>query len=176
MLERYGGFYWGADFIGFAVATFFTIVFLGIVGAIVGAVGYQIGAPVPKVGSSLTGATEKLGIGALAGSLIALFLAYFIGGYAAGRMSRFDGAKNGLGVVIWTVVAAIVLGIAGGIAGNLFNVAGQLHLKIDTQTLTFGGVVSIAVALLIMVLGAALGGSTGERFHRAIDRGAEAMP
>src|SRR5947209_14455693 len=34
LVERYGGFYWGADFIGFVVAAFFTMLFLGIVGAI----------------------------------------------------------------------------------------------------------------------------------------------
>ncbi|MGH2443886.1 MAG: hypothetical protein ACRDFX_12095, partial [Chloroflexota bacterium] len=82
--ERYGGFYWGSDFIGFAVAIFFTLVFLGIVGAIVGAVGYQLNAPVPKITGnlgSLPGTTQRLGIGALVGSLIAVFLAYVIGGY-----------------------------------------------------------------------------------------------
>jgi hypothetical protein len=50
---RPSGFYWGSDFIGFAVALFFTIVFFGIIGAIVGTVGYQMGAPVPKVGGPI---------------------------------------------------------------------------------------------------------------------------
>src|SRR5437588_8833209 len=92
---RPGGFYWGSDFIGFAVALFFTIVFFGIVGAIVGTVGYQMGAPVPKVGGPISNTTQSLGIGGLIGGLVALFLAYLIGGYTAGRMARFDGARNG---------------------------------------------------------------------------------
>lgn len=50
---KYGGFYRGSDFIGFAVAIFFTLVSLGIVGAAVGTVGYQTGAPVPKIGGTL---------------------------------------------------------------------------------------------------------------------------
>src|SRR5438105_405318 len=98
----YGGFLWGTDFIGFAVAMFFTIVFFGIVGGIVGSVGHQLGAQVPKIGGHLSQTTQTLGIGGLVGGLIALFLAYLIGGYTAGRMARFDGARNGLGVVIWT--------------------------------------------------------------------------
>ncbi|GAC1443354.1 MAG: hypothetical protein NVSMB52_01600 [Chloroflexota bacterium] len=172
LINRYGGFYWGSDFIGFAVATFFTVVFLGIVGAVVGAVGYQLGTPVPKLGHGLTGASQNLGIGALAGSLIAVFLAYLIGGYTAGRMARFEGAKNGLGVWFWTIIVGVVLGVAGAVLGNNFNVASQLHLKIDTATLTTAGVVSLAVTLVVMLLGAVLGGTLGERYHTRIDRDA----
>ncbi|MBJ7596903.1 hypothetical protein [Candidatus Nephthysia bennettiae] len=53
--DRYGGFDWVATFLGFAVAIFFLTVLLGIVGAIVGSVGYQIGAEVPKVGGPSPG-------------------------------------------------------------------------------------------------------------------------
>jgi hypothetical protein len=180
MHDRYGGMYWGSAFIGFAVASFFTIIFLGIVGAIVGAVGYQLNAPVPKIGSTitntaLTGTSQSLGIGALVGSLIAVFLAYLIGGYTAGRMARFDGARNGFGVWVWTIIVAILLGIAGAIAGTSFNVASQIHLKVDWATLTAAGAISIAVTLVVMLLGAVLGGIMGERYHRPIDRDAEAL-
>ncbi|MBV9278866.1 MAG: hypothetical protein JOZ41_02180 [Chloroflexi bacterium] len=172
LAERYGGFSWGADFIGFAVAAFFTVVFFGIVGAIVGTVGYQLHAQVPKVGAAVSPQTQQLGIGGLIGGLVALFLAYLIGGYAAGRMARFDGAKNGVAVVIWTVIVAIVLGIVGAALGNKFNVASQLHLNIDKATLTAAGAISIAVALIVMLVAAALGGAMGARYHRAIDRDA----
>jgi hypothetical protein len=172
---RHGGFFWGSDFIGFAVATFFTILFLGIVGAIVGAVGYQLNTPVPKIGGAISSTTQNLGIGALVGSLIAVFLAYMIGGYTAGRMARFDGVRNGFGVWLWTIVVAIILGAAGAILGSSFNVASQLHLKIDTATLTTAGGISLAVTLVVMLLGAILGGMLGERYHRAIDQDAEAM-
>ena len=87
LLSRYGGFSWGADFLGFAVAVFFTVVLFGIVGAIVGTAGYQMGAPAPNTGH-ISSTTENLGLAGLAGGLIAIFLAYLIGGYAAGRMAR----------------------------------------------------------------------------------------
>jgi hypothetical protein len=170
LVARYGGFYWGSDFIGFAVATFFTLVFLGIVGAIVGAVGYQLGTPVPKVGGTLSTTTQQLGVGGLIGALVALFLAYFIGGYTAGRMARFDGAKNGLGVVIWTVAVAVILGILGALFGNRFNVGSQLHLSVSTSTLTKAGVISLVITLIVMLIAATLGGTTGVRYHDRIDR------
>jgi len=168
--EHYGGFFWGSDLMGFAVATFFTILFLGVVGAVVGAVGYQMGTPVPKIGGTVSNTTQNLGIGALVGSLIALFLAYYLGGYTAGRMARYSGAKNGFGVVIWTIIAVIVLGIAGSALGTRFNVANQVHLNINTQTLTAAGAISLAVTLLVMIVAAVLGGTVGERYHRAVDR------
>lgn len=170
MHSRHSGFYWGTDFIGFAVASWFAIVFLGIVGAIVGAVGFQLHTPVPKIGGSIAGATQNLGIGALIGSVIAVFLAYLIGGYTAGRMARFSGALNGLGVWIWTIVVAIILGIAGAIAGSNFNVASQLHLNVSRSTLAGAGGISLAVTLVIMLIGAVAGGTLGQRHNRTLDR------
>jgi hypothetical protein len=170
LISRYGGFDWIATFLGFAVSIFFTIVFLGFVGAIVGTVGFQLHTPVPKIGSSITGTTQQLGIGALIGSLVAAFLAYLLGGYTAGRLARFEGVKNGIGVVLWTVVAGIVLGILGAILGNKFDVAKQLHLHVDAGTLTATGLISLAITLIVMLLAAAVGGMLGERYHRSIDR------
>ena len=174
--ERYGGFYWGTDFIGFAVATFFTIVFLGIIGAAAGGVGYQVGAPLPKLGHAVSSTTQTIGISAAVASLVALFIAYIIGGYTAGRMARFDGAKNGIGVVLWTIIVAVLLGAAGTALGTRFNVASQLHLKLNSATWTTAGLLALAIALVVMVIGAVLGGVMGERYHRKIDRDAGVMP
>jgi hypothetical protein len=174
--ERYGGFYWGTDFIGFAVATFFTIVFLGIIGAAAGGVGYQVGAPLPRLGHAVSGTTQTIGIGGAIASLVALFIAYIIGGYTAGRMARFDGAKNGIGVVIWTIIVAAVLGAGGTALGTRFNVASQLHLKLDSGTMTAAGLLALAVGIVVTLLGAVLGGFLGERYHRKIDADAGVMP
>jgi hypothetical protein len=170
--ERYGGFYWGSDFIGFTVATFFTIVFLGIISAAAGDVGYQVGAPLPKIGHSVSATTQTIGIGAVVASLIGLSIAYIIGGYTAGRMARFDGAKNGIGVIVWTIIVGVILGAAGGMIGSKFNLASQIHLELSSSTFTTAGLVALGIALVVMMLGAILGGAMGERYHRNIDRDA----
>lgn len=172
LARRYGGIYWGSDFIGFAVALFFTIVFLAIVSAAVGYAGYQLGQPLPRIGHSVSTTSQHLGIGALIGSLVAIFLAYVIGGYTAGRMARFSGVANGVGVVIWTVIVAIVLGVVGAVLGTNFNAGSSLHLNISQATATGAGVVSVIVTLVVMLLGGMLGGSYGARYHRAIDQDA----
>ena len=166
--ERFGGFDWWPDFIGWAVAIFFTLLFAGIVAAIVGGVGYQLDAPV----SGADDTSRKLGIGGLIGGLIALFLGYLVGGYTAGRMARFNGVKNGIGVVLWTVIMAVVLGILAAVLGNQFDLPQRLRLDIDRQTLSVAGAISLAVTLVVMLLGAMLGGRLGAQYHRRIDRAA----
>jgi hypothetical protein len=162
---RHGGFDWIATFLGFAAAVFFLAVFLGVVGAIVGTSGYRI-----ATGSVTAMVNSQAGIIAVAGSLVATFLAYFIGGYAAGRLARYDGLVNGLGVVLWTIIIAIALSIAGAVLNSRFQVAQQLHLGINLHDLTIAGVISGAVTLIVMLVGAGLGGMLGTYYHRRVDR------
>jgi hypothetical protein len=162
---RYGGFDWVATFLGFAAAVFFLAVFLGIVGAIVGTSGYRT-----STASVTAMVSSQAGIIAVAGSLVATFLAYFFGGYAAGRLARYDGLVNGLGVVVWTIIIAIALSIAGAVLNNRFQVAQQLHLGINLHDLTVAGVISGAVTLIVMIIGSGLGGMLGTYYHRRVDR------
>lgn len=162
---RHGGFDWVATFLGFAVAVFFLAVFLGIVGAIVGTSGYRT-----STGSVTAMVSSQAGIVAVVGTLVATFLAYLFGGYAAGRLARYDGLINGLGVVMWTVIIAILLSIAGAVLNNRFQVAQQLHLGINLHDLTVAGVISGLVTLIVMLIGAALGGMLGSYYHRRVDR------
>ena len=114
--------------------------------------------------------SQTLGVGGLVGGLVALFLGYLLGGYAAGRMARFDGAKNGIGVVIWTVVMALVLGGLGTLLGDEFAVPQRLRLDIEPEALTAAGAISLAIALVVMLGAAVLGGKLGAGYHRKIDR------
>jgi hypothetical protein len=49
-------------------------------------------------------------------------MAYYCGGYVAGRMARFDGLKQGVAVWLWTIIIATVLTIVGLIAGTRADV------------------------------------------------------
>ncbi|MBT9257757.1 hypothetical protein KMZ32_06370 [Phycicoccus sp. MAQZ13P-2] len=57
--------------------------------------------------------------------LVVLFVAYYCGGYVAGRMARFNGAKQGLAVWLWALVIALVVAVLGLVAGDRYNVLGQ---------------------------------------------------
>ena len=71
-------------------------------------------------------------------------IAYFAGGYVAGRMSRFDGGRQGLAVWIWSIVAIAALAILGALAGEEYNLFAALELPripIDEGDVTTGGVI-----------------------------------
>ncbi len=105
--------------------------------------------------------------------LVALALAYFAGGYVAGRMSRFDGARQGLGVWIIALVVAVTLAVAGAVLGAEYNVLSQLNLPripVDEGDLATGGLIALAIGLVATLLAALAGGKAGERYHRKVDR------
>ena len=73
--------------------------------------------------------------------ILVLVLGYYAGGYVAGRMSRFDGDRQGLGVWLIGLIVTIVLAVAGAVAGSKYNLLGQLNLPripIDEGSLATG--------------------------------------
>ena len=160
--ERFGGVDIAASLVGMLTALAFLILLGGLVGAAVGAIGYQTG---------LAGNEEELSIGALAGGLGALFLAYLLGGWTSGRIARYDGARNGLMVGIWTILLGGVLAGLGAWFGDEYNVFERVDLPsfISRDAVTAGAVISGLVAAATMLGAGALGGRWGDRFHRRAD-------
>ncbi len=107
-----------------------------------------------------------------------LVVAYFAGGYVAGRLARFDGSRNGflswvIGMLM-TVAAVVVAAVAGSRDGAL----AQLRLPalpVSLEGLTVGTFVTLAVVVLGTLAAAVLGGAAGERFHSRVDRAATAV-
>ena len=166
--RRYTGFDWVASLLGFTVALFFLALFLGIVAAVLGSLGYR-----PALGALSATLTAPTGEAAAAGALAATLLAYLIGGYAAGRVARFNGGRNGLGVVLWTVIVAVGLGIAGAMLEILQSGFVQnLHPAISLRTAAAGAGVAAVPVLVLMLLGGLVGGALGTRYHRRVDRAA----
>jgi membrane protease YdiL (CAAX protease family) len=166
--ERFGGMKLGTAFFGWLAATGLTVILV----AALAAVGVGVGA----VGQDLSAGTEQTQTVGLVGAivlLVILFLAYLAGGYVAGRMARFSGARQGLAVWLWGVVmAALIAGVAA-IVGSRYDILGSLNLprvQIGEQTDTLATVIGIAVAAAVALVGAILGGLAGMRFHRRVDR------
>ncbi|HEY0507902.1 MAG TPA: hypothetical protein VGD12_07525 [Blastococcus sp.] len=168
--SRYGGIKWGAAFFGWLSANGLAVLLVAILSAAGVAIGLTQGVP-----GADEAAEQADTIGIVGGIvlLVILFLAYLAGGYVAGRMARFDGARQGIAVWVIGLVVVIVLAVAGLVFGSEFNVLQQLNLPripIDEGTATTGGIIALVAVLLVTLLGAVVGGKLGERYHRKVDR------
>lgn len=166
--EEYGGFNIGAAFFGWLVA-----VGLGVLlTAIASAAGAALGLVEQADDPALTEASTIGTVGAIVITAIGL-AAYFSGGYVAGRMSRFDGARQGLGVWAFGLAMTAALAIAGAIFGSEYNVLDELNLPripIEEGTLATAGVITLIAVALSTLIGSVLGGKVGESYHRRVDR------
>jgi hypothetical protein len=167
--EEFGGVNWGAAFFGWLVA-----VGLGsLLVAILAAAGTAVGLTQGVSSSDASANAEEIGLGGAIALLVVLMIAYYCGGYVAGRMSRFDGARQGLGAWILGIAVTLLLALAAVILGSEYNVLEQLNLPslpVGESTLTTGGAIALAAVLLGTLLAAVVGGKAGERYHRRIDR------
>jgi hypothetical protein len=165
--DEYGGFNIGAAFFGWIIA-----VGIGaLLTALLAAAGTAIAITEITPGEAVDSA-ETIGLGAGILLLVVAMIAYFAGGYVAGRMSRFDGGRQGLGVWLFSIAIAVLLGILGAIAGSEYNLLGGLdlpRLPIDEGDLTTGGLIFLVVWVGATLLAAIAGGKAGERYHRKVD-------
>ena len=164
--EAFGGTNLGAAFFGWLVAVGMATILTAIVVAAGTAVGLTKGAP--KAGDVGT-------IGIVGAALIVaiLALAYLCGGYVAGRMSRFDGGRQGFATWLIGLLITALAGAAGAIFGSQYNVLHRLNLPripIDEGTLATGGAIALGAVLLCTLVAAILGGIVGQRYHRRVDR------
>ena len=98
------------------------------------------------------GNADTIGLGGAILVLAILALSWYCGGYVAGRMARFDGARQGVGVWLWTLVIGAALAVAAVIGGNQYDVLQQLNLPnvaVGDQSLTTTGFITLAAALVV---------------------------
>ena len=172
--EQYGGVKIGAAFFGWLTATGTAVLLTALLAAAGVAVGLATGTDLEE---AVDRADRDPGTVGLAGGIALLaifFIAYYCGGYVAGRMARFNGARQGFAVWVWAVVAAVVVAVLVTIGADQYNILVDLNnfprIPVDEGDLTTAGVlVAIAIALSSLA-GAVLGGVAGMRFHRNVDR------
>ena len=166
--DEFGGFNVGAAFFGWLVAIGLAVLLTALLSAAGAAIGLT---ELSDAEADANAETISIVGGALL--LLVLGLAYYAGGYVAGRMSRFDGARQGFGVWALGLAVTVLLAVLGAIAGSEYNVFNQLELPripIDEGSLATGAVIALIAALVLTLLAAVAGGKVGERYHRRVDR------
>lgn len=116
-----------------------------------------------------SGASNAVPVAAALSVLI--FFAYLVGGYAAGRMARFAGVKQGIAVWLWQIMALILGSLATFLAPQLFqNGVASLSLQKLIAGDFANGLLAVLLVLALSFLGAILGGLLGRLYHRRVDK------
>jgi hypothetical protein len=161
-----GGIQWEAAFFGWLSAIGLAAMLVAMV------IGAGIAVGLTEIDQPASEQTETLNIGGGALLVAILALAYLSGGYVAGRMARFDGWRQGLGVWLLALLATLGLAAAGALGGSEYNVLERLSLPripVDEPALSTGGAIALGAIVLGTLAAAIAGGIFGERYHRQVD-------
>lgn len=169
--DRFGGTNVGAAFFGWLVAVAMAVLLSGVVGTLATALGTTLeitrGEAEEQVGS--------LELAAAAVLVVVMLVAYYTGGYVAGRMSRFDGGRQGLAMwLIGMLMTALAVGL-GLLFGREYDVLARVELPSVPVPADELGTVGLVAAVAIVVgtaLVAMVGGKVGHRYHDKVDRAA----
>ena len=177
--EQYGGIKVGSAFFGWLTATGSAVLLTALAAAAGTAVGVTTGTSVTEAAGQATQGTETAQTVGIVGGivlLVVLFLAYYAGGYVAGRMARFNGLRQGVAVWLWAIVIAVLVAVVAAVAGDQYDVLSKLNsfprIPVNTSDLSTGGVIALLAVAAASLVGAMLGGLAGMRFHRKVDKAA----
>lgn len=168
--QRFGGLNAGAAFFGWLVAMAVAILLTSIVGAVAAA----LGSSANITQSQAQRQAGTIGLTAAVVLVVILLVAYYTGGYVAGRMSRFDGGRQGAWVwVLGVMAAAAAIGVAL-LLGPQVDLADRVSLpaSIPPPLRQVAGPAAAVVTLLCSLLVTIAGGKVGCRYHRKVDQAA----
>jgi hypothetical protein len=159
--RRFGGLDLPASLAGMLCALGMAVLLAGLAtGA--GSVGYQRG---------LRGDRDTVSFGGFIAGLVILLVAFLVGGWVAGRMARYDGARNGLMAAVWFLLLAAVVAVLGAWAGDKYDFFADVNLPqwFTRNARTAGAIASGIAAVAVMLLAGMAGGKLGARYHRRAD-------
>ncbi|MFC5288516.1 hypothetical protein ACFPM7_15755 [Actinokineospora guangxiensis] len=174
--DRFGGIKWGAAFFGWLTAIGTAVLLSALVTAVGALIGVALTGGTDLMAEQAAQDTDLAQPAAIVSAIVAaviLLLAYYCGGYVAGRMARFNGVKQGIAVWLWTIITTTAVVILAAIAGDQFDVLSRVdglpQLPVGDDTVVLTAILTVAAALAITLIGAILGGLAGMRFHRKVD-------
>ena len=158
--RHFGGLDWGAAIAGLLAAVGTLVLLSGLVGA-AGSIGYRYGA-----------SDEDLSIGGFVAGLVVLLLAFFVGGWVAGRVARYDGGRNGITAVVLFLLLGAGLAVLGAWLGDRYNLLASrpdLPNWFSSEDLGPAALATAAIGALVALVAGWLGGIVGARYHKRAD-------
>jgi hypothetical protein len=165
---QFGGIHWLVAFFGWLTATGAAVLLTAVATALASVLGLITPGPSDVQVSPEAGITGAVLV------LIAVALSYYVGGYVAGRMARFNGPKQGLAVWLLSIVGSAVIAVIGLVSGPGWDALSSLtvlpRIPVSDSMLTTSGIITAVLALAVTLGAAMFGGLMGTRFHRKIDK------
>ncbi len=172
--ERFGGMKFGSCFFGWLTASGTGVLLAALLAAAGAAFGLSQNVTAGQVTAQSGGDLRTIGLVGAIILLVIVFVSYLAGGYVAGRMARFNGLRQGLGVWLWSIIAAVVVAVLTLIAGARYNVLANLNgfprVPLNEGNLTTTGIITAVIVVVVALVGALLGGLAGMAYHRRVDR------
>jgi hypothetical protein len=116
---------------------------------------------------------DRFGMGSAVTVTAVAFVAYWFGGYVAGRMARRAGLVNGLAVFALALLLVVVVGAIAASQANTEAIQANLRslgLPITGTEWARIGTAAGVGTLVGMLVGAGIGGVVGERWHSELTR------
>ncbi len=166
--ERYGK----ADFLASVIGMFAglgTLVFLSaLIAAGAGGIDYQLNM------LNEEGALDEASVIGMILAAVLVFVSFIVGGFAAGRMSRYNGGMNGLGAGLWLILLVAIFAALGAFVGAEYNAFNRADLpnwfaQVDVDDLTAMAAIASAVLVVATLAGGYIGGRLGETYHTRVD-------
>ncbi|GAA1152172.1 hypothetical protein GCM10009630_58090 [Kribbella jejuensis] len=167
-LLSYRGFKFGAAFFGYLIAISMSVLLM----AAVSAASFGTAQVLDYTTSDAKAQPGAALITAAGVSIFMLMLAFYSGGYVAGRLARFDGGRQGFGVWVIALLVGVVAAGLGWFLDSQYSLVDDVNwpsLALSHNTLLLGGGVAAATLLLLTLLAALVGGKAGKRYHDRID-------
>ena len=143
--EHFGGMRFWSAFFGWLTATGTAVILTALVAAAGAAVGLAANGSPSKAANVAGANANTIGIAGIIALIIVLFVAYFCGGYVAGRMARFDGLKQGLAVS----TCGIAIGVAAALATTSLFAQSLFHVSATDPRIYTAVIIVLTLAAMV---------------------------
>jgi magnesium-transporting ATPase (P-type) len=164
----YRGFKFGAAFFGWLIMVSMLVLLSAVVAGAATAAYYILG----YTRTDLEDQAGTVAVSAASAVVLVITVAYYFGGYVAGRLARFDGMRQGFGVWMISLLLIVCASSVGAFLNSNYDYSGRIHrphVPLTDDSLLTGGLITAAALLMLPLLFALLGGRTGQRYHDKID-------
>lgn len=166
--DRFGG----ADVVAGILGMFAALGTLVFLGALLAAGADEIPYQLNQI--DVDGNLQDVEVVGTAVAIVVVFVSFFVGGWAAGRMARYDGGINGVGVALWFILLVAVFGLLAAWFGTEYNAFAGVDLpdwfgQIGADDVTLKAIVGAIAGVVAALLGGGIGGMFGEQYHQRVD-------